>query len=268
MHGKEELAAGSSTMSSAAISVLVMASIVVLLAAAVLAARALAHFGLVYYKEPACTRTVALAVFVITVVAGCVAKHAADTSEMRRQAILRGMATTAISAFNDNGVKYWLDFSTLLGVVRDGDIILGDNDVDMCIGDDAKTQLLLDGPVRARLQAQGYRIERQTWDAYRIKPQLYRPKHWLFVDVYITKRLGDVVVGATGPDSNVASALIGTPKWIAWPRAAINVLVPTDVDGVLVWRYGADYMTPKRNYKGRAPNRRKRFPAYLEGLLL
>lgn len=254
-------------MSSTAISVVVMLSILLFLAASVLVARALAHFELVYYKEHTCTRTFTLAVCLFVIIAGSVAKKAADMSEMNRQAILRGMATSAISAFNDNKVNYWLDFSTLLGIIRDGDIILGDNDVDICINDDAETYLLLEGPVRARLEAQGYKIERQTWAAYRIKPQEFRRKHWLFVDVYITKRSGNTIIGATGSNSNVASALIGTPKWGWWSDAAIDVLVPEDVDGVLAWRYGTDYMTPNRNYKGRDQNHNA-FVSFLEGIVL
>jgi len=256
------------TMSSTAISVVVMLSILLFLAASVLVTRALAHFELVYYKEHACTRTFTLAVCLFVILAGYVAKMAADMSEMNRQAILRGMATSTISAFNDNKVNYWLDFSTLLGIIRDGDIILGDNDVDICINNDAKTHLLLEGPVRARLEAQGYMIERQqTWAAYRIKPQEFRRKHWLYVDVYITKRSGNTIIGATGPNSNVASALIGTPKISWWSGAAIDVLVPEDVDGVLAWRYGTDYMIPNRNYKGRDQNHNA-FVSFLEGIVL
>ena len=186
-----------------------------------------------------------IAAVIIGIASFYVARRFLESREARQQALLRCMAVSTISAFNDSGVQYWLDFGTLLGVIREGDIILGDNDVDICIRDDDDTRARMEGPVRTRLQAQGYELKRLTWSAYRVRA------HGLFVDVYITKTSGDTIIGATGPNSNVASALVGTPKWVQWPRCAIRVLVPEHVHDVLVWRYGEDYMTPKRNFKGR-----------------
>lgn len=198
---------------------------------------------------------------------GVVARYGAEQSEMRRQAILRSMAVSFISALNDNHVTYWVDFGTLLGIIRDGDIILGDNDVDISIGNDEGTLALMDGPVRTRLQAQGYVLERMTWGpAYRVRKlhELFHMRYFIGVD--ITEKDGDTIIFAEGPSNNMASALVGTPKWIPWLRGAIQILVPDDVHGVLVSRYGKDYMTPIMNYKGRAqPENRKWIKTLLEG---
>ena len=198
---------------------------------------------------------------------GVVARYGAEQSEMRRQAILRSMAVSFISALNDNDVTYWVDFGTLLGIIRDGDVILGDNDVDISIGNDEGTLALMDGPVRTRLQAQGYVLERMDWGpAYRVRKlhALFRYRYFIGVD--ITEKDGDTIIFSEGPSNNIASALVGTPKRIPWPRGAIQVKVPDDVHGALVSRYGKDYMTPIMNEKGRAaPKNRKWIKTLLEG---
>ncbi len=46
---------------------------------------------------------------------------------------LRHILRQVTSSLNDNNIEYWVDFGTLLGLHRDGDIIMGDNDCDICI---------------------------------------------------------------------------------------------------------------------------------------
>lgn len=47
-----------------------------------------------------------------------------------KQGILREVTRHILNIFNERGVKYWIDFGTLLGCQREGDIIEWDNDAD------------------------------------------------------------------------------------------------------------------------------------------
>ena len=44
---------------------------------------------------------------------------------------LREMVIAVTQLLNDNNFVYWVDFGTLLGIVRDGDLITWDEDVDI-----------------------------------------------------------------------------------------------------------------------------------------
>ena len=50
------------------------------------------------------------------------------------------MAHDVIQALNETDITYWVDFGTLLGIHREGDIILLDNDADICIPSVTKEQ--------------------------------------------------------------------------------------------------------------------------------
>jgi phosphorylcholine metabolism protein LicD len=45
------------------------------------------------------------------------------------------MAKDIILILNKYNINYWVDFGTLLGIIRENDIILYDNDVDICLVD-------------------------------------------------------------------------------------------------------------------------------------
>ena len=58
----------------------------------------------------------------------------------RHRLVLRRLLRTAarrLHLHNDQGeghrLTWWIDFGTLLGYVREGDIIADDNDVDLCV---------------------------------------------------------------------------------------------------------------------------------------
>ena len=50
-----------------------------------------------------------------------------------RRKTIRELFIKTINFLHKNNITYWVDFGTLLGIHRDGDIILGDNDADICI---------------------------------------------------------------------------------------------------------------------------------------
>jgi hypothetical protein len=189
---------------------------------------------------------------VVTFVAVCVMVvvvmwYVHTITENDTQCRLRHMAINTVGVFNDVKMYYWVDFGTLLGIIREDDIIIGDNDVDICIRDDKVSHTLMRGPVTQRLRALGYEVTKEPWSAYRIRDGD------LFVDVYLTGKQGGTIIGATGENSNISDQLVGMPQWYLWKKPHVFVKTPQNVHETLVWRYGEDYMTPRPGYKGRDP---------------
>lgn len=52
-----------------------------------------------------------------------------------RRCQLRRLLKEVSTALKDNGTTFWLDFGCLLGIHRDGDLILHDNDIDLAVLD-------------------------------------------------------------------------------------------------------------------------------------
>ena len=163
---------------------------------------------------------------------------------INQRSILRNIAFDTIDTFNKLDIDYWVDFGTLLGIVREQDIIKGDNDVDICVVDSPDTHSKMK-KAKIMLERKGYTFVKETWDAYRVK------KYTFFADIYINKINSEkgVYTGATGDNSNIDMNYIGSKSVIKWKN--LDVKCPADVHGTLLWRYGEDYMTPKSGYKGR-----------------
>lgn len=160
--------------------------------------------------------------------------------------LLRNLAIDIINAFNDNDINYWVDFGTLLGIIRDNDIIIGDTDVDICVINYPENIKKIEKALK-QLTNQGYITKRMTdWNAYRV----YYFYDYLYADIYINNMDDNKkeFIGATGETSNISYNLIGNIQYIMWND--INVKIPEKIHDTLVWRYGQDYMIPK-NSKGR-----------------
>jgi phosphorylcholine metabolism protein LicD len=159
--------------------------------------------------------------------------------------ILRKMAKDIIPILNKYSIDYWVDFGTLLGIIREKDIILNDDDIDITLID---TPELYNKMTLAKedIIKLGYSFKRMDWSAYRI----YKDKK-IFADLYLNKKddTNKQYIGAEGEKSNIAYSTIGTPKIIKWNN--IDVRVPENIEQTLIYRFGEDYMTPRRGYKGR-----------------
>jgi phosphorylcholine metabolism protein LicD len=164
--------------------------------------------------------------------------------------ILRNMAKDIIPILNKYNIDYWVDFGTLLGIIRENDIILRDNDVDICLVDTPELhetmKLAKDEFIKL-----GYSFKRMNWSAYRVYKYILFAD--LFADLYLNKKddTNKQYIGAEGEKSNISYSLIGTPKYIKWDKVNIDVKVPENIEETLIYRFGKDYMTPRIGYKGR-----------------
>lgn len=157
--------------------------------------------------------------------------------------ILRDLAINVITSLNKEKVDYWVDFGTLLGIIRDGDIIYHDFDVDVVIveSDDMNEKMQ---NVYKDLKSKNIRMKRMKWSAYRAY------SYFFHCDMYINKKddKDKMYIGATGQTSNISYDLIGTPKYISWK--GIQVRVPEFPEKVLEYRYGSNWKTPIKGDKG------------------
>ena len=164
------------------------------------------------------------------------------------QYTLRKISTDLFTSLNNNQVEYWADFGTLLGIVRENDIIWGDTDVDVSVVDTPELHEKMK-LVEKDLAKKGYTMEKMTWRAYRVY-LLGR-----YADLYLNSVDTDknVYIGATGGngESDISTDYIGNCSWLTWKKYNIPVRVPEKIHETLSWRYGDDYMTPKSGFKGR-----------------
>lgn len=90
-----------------------------------------------------------------------------------RRNILTSMFIDTVKILNNNNITYWVDFGTLLGIHRDQNIILGDNDVDICI------PISQEDKVYQALKNSSVKWRRMHWPAFRV----YNWGFW--VDLYL-----------------------------------------------------------------------------------
>lgn len=159
---------------------------------------------------------------------------------------LRRIAVECITLFDKYDVDYWIDFGTLLGIIREDDIIFGDGDVDFIIKDTKSNHDKI-SLIKHDLKKKGYKLINMGDVMYRVID-----KHGLYGDIYINKldEKTKMYIGV-GEGADIPSKFIGTPKMYRWKKMNLNVKVPQNIHETLEWRYGKDYMTPKHGFKGR-----------------
>lgn len=150
--------------------------------------------------------------------------------------------TTAKELLGKVGVDFYLSFGTLLGAVREKNIIKGDQDVDVFI---TQEEVLYNS--LPWLYEQGFKVIRIR------KGKLYsfRVKENCFIDLYVLRPLGLSIW------SLYCYSLAGyaTPKKYIRNTQDIEFLgsvykCPKNPERVLEWWYGKDWRTPK-SAKGR-----------------
>jgi hypothetical protein len=161
---------------------------------------------------------------------------------VRRRA-LRRIVRQAAATLDANGVDYWCDFGTLLGLHREGDIIRGDKDADFCVLESEKPRLLAAAPA---LDAAGLRLaDIREGRLVRIHDRATP----YYVDVYILRPRGTMLESLLNhPQEDVPEHLVRPPAFADFLGTTLRV--PPDIPALLRYRYGERYMVPRRNDKG------------------
>jgi hypothetical protein len=154
---------------------------------------------------------------------------------IRREKI-RSLFIRLVNNFENEGVVYWVDFGTLLGITRDRDIIFGDNDGDVCVYDTPENK----SRISAVVNAMGG--EYLNWGAYRVY------NNGVFIDIYVIKETSHEFHSPTG--EIVQRTLIEPVKkqQCVIGSRTVNLTVPNDVHGVLENRYGLNWQVQKRKW--------------------
>lgn len=156
-----------------------------------------------------------------------------------RHKSLRKMAVETFPEFNKENFHYWVDYGTLLGIVREKDIIKHDDDLDICTIESAEQVFPKLKRAIDTLGKQGKKhyLEYHPWGAFRIKAD-NNPWH---MDVYLCQIKNGKIVDPTG---EIPVELVGNVKNILWND--IEVPVPEKHEQSLEWRYGNDWRVPKK----------------------
>lgn len=167
------------------------------------------------------------------------------TRQNYTQPRLRKLVSNIIEKFNDNKVKYWVDYGTLLGIARDGDIIKHDTDTDLCLFPSESDNGIESKLVKITNElGPGHRL---TYTVAGNKPEdrlyrIYQNSNFMmpvYTDIYVTVFEDGKYVDISG---KLPSKLLGQTKTIKWN--GVDVVVPEKIHETLVWRYGESYMTP------------------------
>ena len=165
--------------------------------------------------------------------------------DRRRRRALRRAIVDVGRVFEAHGIDYWCDFGTLLGFQREGDIILGDKDVDLSIVETEKPRILA---LAAELDALGYEVTDRGGRARRLI-RIYDRRTRYHVDVYPYTVDGPLLRSVlSSPQEDIPAALVA--RRVDAPFLGATIRVPADVPAVLRHRYGDEFVTPRRGDKG------------------
>jgi len=163
-----------------------------------------------------------------------------------RRKTLRRVLRDVAELLGTHGVTYWSDFGTLLGLVRDGDIILGDKDVDLCVLDRERPLVM---GAAADFAARGYVLTGEG-GARRKLMRVFDRRTPFYADIYPYVPEGDTLRSVLDPRDDVPADLVKEKTLFAFH--GVEVSIPRDSGPLLTYRYGPAYAVPRRNDKGRA----------------
>jgi len=187
----------------------------------------------------------ALAVAVFGLAAALLALTPLIDRYRRRE--LRRLLRDVSAVLNANGIDYWCDFGTLLGLVREADLILGDKDVDLSVPIEEKRRVMALAPAFAE---RGYRVTDQGGAARRLL-RVFDTRTPFYADLYPYERAGEMLRSVlNSPSEDLPAALVANRQRLT--AFGASVAAPGELDAVLVRRYGPRYQVPRRNDKGRA----------------
>ena len=144
---------------------------------------------------------------------------------------IRKLLIKLITAFEASAVKYWVDFGSLLGIMREKDIILGDNDGDVCILESDFENVEVVRKIVELLGGQYF-----EWGAFRVFSGS------IFIDIFLVKDTDETLIKYNDiihPTTKRTVSLGGT-EFVA--------TLPHDPEQLLTKRYGNDWRTCLRKW--------------------
>lgn len=188
-----------------------------------------------------------LTIALVLLIAAAAVVGVTPVVDRHRRGVLRRCLRDVADVLNRGGVEYWCDYGTLLGQHREGDLILGDKDVDLCAFAEEKPRVLALAP---ELERRGYQVTDQGGASRRILRVSDRITSY-HVDIYTFSRDGEMLRSVLQePEEDIPERLVASRVPAAF--LGTTVMVPRDTPALLLYRYGPGYTRPQRNDKGRA----------------
>ena len=169
----------------------------------------------------------------------------------------RNLLLELVDLLNAAGIDYMLDAGTLLGIVRDGDLIPWDGDLDISIPDRGLPKLLelvRQGALRHRwISRRFFASAYDCWDAGDYRAIKVRDRRWrlfkgrLVADLYIKYRWKDAYYWSSMRMISKADARY-FDRYEELDYFGRRVKVPASYQEYLTQIYG-DWRTPRRDYK-------------------
>ena len=135
---------------------------------------------------------------------------------------IRNLLVKLINQFEENGVKYWVDFGSLLGIMREGDVILGDNDGDVCILEDDVENIEKVKKVVQHIGGQYF-----EWGAFRVFDG------HIFIDIFLVKKDLQYLIQPV------------VKRQVSIGEFMVTASIPNKPSDLLEIRYGKDWMVKK-----------------------
>jgi phosphorylcholine metabolism protein LicD len=164
--------------------------------------------------------------------------------------------------FDDAGLHYWLDFGSLLGMVRNGHLMAWDHDVEIGIFREDLSKL---AALRKKIEKPGYKLFMDNRSPN--VPCKKIKSHWKWPQIRLpgSSELDvEVMVYGTYPPSRDSKCvrLLGYPlhhKSLIAPRElftnldsvefeGVNIAIPSQVESYLQLRYGPTWKVPNSRF--------------------
>ncbi|MBL7135605.1 MAG: LicD family protein [Candidatus Marinimicrobia bacterium] len=169
---------------------------------------------------------------------------------------LKRILVDTVSIFEKHGIKYWLDFGTLLGIIRDKELIPWDHDADICItGEDVEKFLAIKKkfPLKYRVSVRYDHTGRLPGELRLVRIKYWHQKYLrlfkiqeLYLDIFIKYKVGDYYYWIdTYTPKRVKALYHEDLDTIYWDNR--NYAIPSNVDQYLTDRFG-DWRTPVRDF--------------------
>ena len=152
-----------------------------------------------------------------------------------RRRKIRNLLIKLLNNFEQNKIKYWIDFGSLLGIVREQDIIIGDNDGDVCILEDDQENI-----IKVKQTVEEMKGKFFKWGAFRVYDCFF------FIDIYLVKKNGNDLT-FPGEDMKIPQEYILPPIYenVKIGDKSLLVSLPKHPKELLELRYGKNWNVPK-----------------------
>lgn len=144
------------------------------------------------------------------------------------------------------GTDWWLEFGTLLGLIRENKIIDWDNDLDIGVTEESFTQEKIKNIEKKCSEFNFSFVYIEKTKLYKI---IYGPKNYLFCDIWVFQRLENGIMDAV---SSITPAIHEERFTINKETLSFNnktYFIPTNTNEFLTVRYGPNWKNPMPGIK-------------------